>query len=244
MVVVTVNHRLNALRLSLSARPFPRQRQCRAARPDPRAPMGAAEHRGVRRRSRQCHGVRPVGRRREDRDADGDARGQGAVPQGDHDERAAGHRLGADQRANAARGRFSPSSGKGVDPATAPVEKLVAALSATDPILGGGVYMGPVLDMRNLSRHPFWPDAAPQSLHIPMMMGNTVAETRAFLPADGPQAGGAELGQSRRADRAGNDDRYRRRLGRRRSSARAIRTTRPSSCSMRRPRPARAGAGR
>lgn len=82
---------------------------------------------------------------------------------------------------------FLDKLGKGVDPATAPVEQLVAALSATDPILGGGVYMGPVLDMRNLSRHPFWPDAAPQSLHIPMMLGNTVNETRAFIPAGGPK---------------------------------------------------------
>ena len=37
------------------------------------------------------------------------------------------------------------------------------ALGATDPILGGGVYMGPVLDMKWLTRHPFWPDANPQS---------------------------------------------------------------------------------
>lgn len=78
----------------------------------------------------------------------------------------------------------------GADPATAPVELLVAALSATDPILGGGVYMGPVLDMRNLHRHPFWPDAAPQSLDIPMMLGNTVMETRAFYAADGKQLAG------------------------------------------------------
>jgi para-nitrobenzyl esterase len=78
----------------------------------------------------------------------------------------------------------------GADPATAPVEQIIAALSATDPILGGGVYMGPVLDMRNLHRHPFWPDAAPQSLGIPMMLGNTVMETRAFYAADGKQLAG------------------------------------------------------
>ena len=55
------------------------------------------------------------------------------------------------------------------DPARVPVAALIEALAATDPILGGGVYMGPVLDMRHLSRHPFWPDAAPQSLGIPML---------------------------------------------------------------------------
>ena len=78
---------------------------------------------------------------------------------------------------------FLAKLGDGVDPATAPVEQLVAALSATDPILGGGVYMGPVLDMPHLTRHPFWPDAAPQSIGIPMMLGNTVLETRAFYRA-------------------------------------------------------------
>ncbi len=81
---------------------------------------------------------------------------------------------------------FLQALGEGVDPATAPVEQLIAALSATDPILGGGVYMGPVLDMKHLERHPFWPYAAPQSHGIPMLLGNTVAETRAFFGADRP----------------------------------------------------------
>ncbi|MEY2942863.1 MAG: hypothetical protein RLY97_877, partial [Pseudomonadota bacterium] len=80
----------------------------------------------------------------------------------------------------------------GADPATAPIDQLISALSATDPILGGGVYMGPVLDMRNLIRHPFYPDAAPQSLHIPMMLGNCVAETRAFFPPNHPKLQGLD----------------------------------------------------
>lgn len=78
----------------------------------------------------------------------------------------------------------------GVDPATAPLEKLIDALSVPDPILGGSLYMGPVLDMRHLTRHPFWPDAAPQGNHIAMMQGNTVAETRAFFAPDGKQLSG------------------------------------------------------
>jgi para-nitrobenzyl esterase len=82
---------------------------------------------------------------------------------------------------------------KGADPATVPSAALVAALSAQDPILGGGVYMGPVLDMRNLHRHPFWPDAAPQSRDIPMMMGNTVMETRAFYAPDSKQLTGLDF---------------------------------------------------
>jgi para-nitrobenzyl esterase len=94
--------------------------------------------------------------------------------------------LNATKRAQAFLGKL----GQGVDPATAPVEQLVAALSATDPILGGGIYMGPVLDMKHLTRHPFWPDAAPQSRAIPMMLGNTVMETRAFYAPGGRQLAG------------------------------------------------------
>jgi para-nitrobenzyl esterase len=67
---------------------------------------------------------------------------------------------------------------------TMPVERLVEGLSATDPILGGGVYFGPVLDMKWLLRHPFWPDANPQSRTIPMMLGNTHRETGAFTSPD------------------------------------------------------------
>lgn len=97
--------------------------------------------------------------------------------------------LNATKRAEA----FLAKLGKGVDPAAAPIYDLIAALSATDPILGGGVYMGPVLDMRHLTRHPFWPDAAPQSLGIPMMLGNTVMETRAFFASDGRQLAGLDF---------------------------------------------------
>lgn len=64
---------------------------------------------------------------------------------------------------------------------TLPADTLVEAQDARDPILGGGVYFGPVLDMRWLVRHPFWPDANPQSLAIPMILGNTHDETRAFI---------------------------------------------------------------
>ena len=63
-----------------------------------------------------------------------------------------------------------------------PMEKLIEALGGSDPVLPyGSVYFGPVLDMRSLMRHPFYPDASPQSAHIPMIIGNTRDETRAFL---------------------------------------------------------------
>jgi para-nitrobenzyl esterase len=73
---------------------------------------------------------------------------------------------------------------------TMPVERLIEGLGAADPVMGGGVYFGPVLDMTNLPRHPFWPDAAPQSLPIPMILGNTREETRAFLDPRGPKVQG------------------------------------------------------
>lgn len=71
-----------------------------------------------------------------------------------------------------------------------PMARLVGALDATDPILGGGVYFGPVLDMKWLMRHPFWPDANPQSNAIPMILGNTRDETRAFVSSDSPKVKG------------------------------------------------------
>lgn len=76
----------------------------------------------------------------------------------------------------------------GADPErlrTLPTSRLTEALTPTDPILGfGSLYFGPVLDERHLARHPFYPDAAPQSLSIPMLIGNTHDETRGFVGAD------------------------------------------------------------
>ncbi|MEH3123568.1 MAG: carboxylesterase family protein [Sphingomonas phyllosphaerae] len=66
-----------------------------------------------------------------------------------------------------------------------PAARLVEALSATDPIMGGNVSFAPVLDMRHLSRHPFWPDASPQGLSVPMLLGNVRDETRGFISPDG-----------------------------------------------------------
>ena len=66
-----------------------------------------------------------------------------------------------------------------------PVADLLGALKTVDPVIGsGGVYMGPVVDQTVLFRHPFYPDAAPQGVSIPMMIGNVHDETRAFLGGD------------------------------------------------------------
>ena len=167
-VVVTVNHRLNAFGYLYLARldpRFPDSGNCGQLDlilalqwvRDNIAAFGGDP--GAR------DGVRPVGRRRQDRDDDGDARRQGAVPPRRDDERAAGHRARPDQRdrADAAYLAKLGASEKDLSPLlTMPAERLVDALDATDPILGGGVYFGPVLDMKWLVRHPFWPDANPQ----------------------------------------------------------------------------------
>ena len=66
-----------------------------------------------------------------------------------------------------------------------PADQMLGGLKAIDPVAGtGGVYMGPVLDERSLTRHPFFPDATPLSLSVPMMCGNTHDETRGFVGSD------------------------------------------------------------
>lgn len=61
-------------------------------------------------------------------------------------------------------------------------EKLVDALSIADPVNPERrLYFGPVLDERLLKRHPFWPTAPEQSAEIPMILGNTKDETRNLI---------------------------------------------------------------
>ncbi len=68
---------------------------------------------------------------------------------------------------------------------TIAAERIVEVLGTRDPILPfGGVSFAPVLDERTLQRHPFYPDAPRQSAKIPMIIGNTHDETRAFLGGD------------------------------------------------------------
>ena len=64
--------------------------------------------------------------------------------------------------------------------------RLLDAARTRDPsrIEDMALYFGPVLDGINLPRHPFHPDAPPQSATVPMIIGNTRDETRAFLGND------------------------------------------------------------
>lgn len=65
-----------------------------------------------------------------------------------------------------------------------PMERLVEALSMEDPIEKGGIYFWSVMDHDTLPRHPFVPDAPRESAHIPMIIGNTHDEARAFTASD------------------------------------------------------------
>ncbi|HEL3863928.1 carboxylesterase family protein [Stenotrophomonas sp. TWI169] len=67
-----------------------------------------------------------------------------------------------------------------------PVDVLLEATRARDPsrVESTSLYFGPVLDDVVLPVHPFWPQAPQQSAAIPMVIGNTRDETRAFLGND------------------------------------------------------------
>ena len=81
------------------------------------------------------------------------------------------------------------------------MDRLIEGLGTKDPIMGWPLYFGPVLDMTNLPRHPFWPDAAQQSLRIPMSLGNMRDEPRNFINPRGPKLAG--LGWDNLAARIG-----------------------------------------
>ena len=64
--------------------------------------------------------------------------------------------------------------------------RLLEAARVKDPsrVEDSSLYFGPVMDGGSLPVHPFWPDAPAQSASIPMVIGNTRDETRAFLGND------------------------------------------------------------
>lgn len=67
-----------------------------------------------------------------------------------------------------------------------PAGKLLEATKVDDfsRIEDSSLYFGPVMDGGSLPAHPFWPGAPRQSASIPMVIGNTRDETRAFLGND------------------------------------------------------------
>lgn len=93
--------------------------------------------------------------------------------------------LNATQRTKALLGTLKITPQRVDEIRTLPFQKIVEALKTIDPVLPfGSVYFGPVLDQRWLMRHPFYPGAPAQSANIPMIIGNTHDETKAFLGGD------------------------------------------------------------
>ena len=93
--------------------------------------------------------------------------------------------LNATLRARAVLDALKLTPSKADELRTLPYQKILEVLGTRDPVLlYGGISFAPVLDERSLPRHPFYPDAPPQSAHIPMIIGNTHDETRAFLGGD------------------------------------------------------------
>jgi para-nitrobenzyl esterase len=68
--------------------------------------------------------------------------------------------------------------------ATLPAARLVEALTTPDPLEKGDMTFWSVMDHDTLPRHPFAPDAPREAAHIPMIIGNTHDEARAFTAGD------------------------------------------------------------
>ncbi len=95
----------------------------------------------------------------------------------------------ATQRAQAFLGALRLSAGSVAQLKGLPARRLLEALDAVDPIIGEGpLYFGPVLDERSLQRHPFYPDAPALAARIPMIIGNTHDETRNLIGGAHPEA--------------------------------------------------------
>jgi para-nitrobenzyl esterase len=70
---------------------------------------------------------------------------------------------------------------------TLPFEQIQAAVAAAAEPGAPGIATGPVLDRRNVARHPFYPDAAPQGRNIPLMIGTCRTETSLLEGVSAPQ---------------------------------------------------------
>lgn len=65
---------------------------------------------------------------------------------------------------------------------TLPVDDLVKALATQDPIVARDkVLFAATLDYKSLYRHPFYPDAPDETAQVPLIIGNTLHETAAFM---------------------------------------------------------------
>lgn len=97
--------------------------------------------------------------------------------------------LHATQRARAFLEALHIPDARSASIASVSTGRLVEALTTVDPVIGhGGIYFGPVLDERSLRCHPFYPDAPPLSASVPMMIGNVHDETRNLIGGSDPGA--------------------------------------------------------
>lgn len=93
----------------------------------------------------------------------------------------------ATERARAVLSYLKIPAARAADLREVQAQRLCDALGTTDPILGSGsMYFGPVLDERTLLRHPFYPDAPALSANVPMIIGNTHDETRTLIGSSDP----------------------------------------------------------
>ncbi|WP_409915838.1 carboxylesterase/lipase family protein [Hyphomonas sp.] len=96
--------------------------------------------------------------------------------------------LNAQKRAEAFLARLGITPGDAAALLALPAERFIEALDTPDPVNPEHpLYFGPVLDERMLMRHPFWPDAPAQSSAIPMILGNTRDETRTLIGRREPE---------------------------------------------------------
>lgn len=96
--------------------------------------------------------------------------------------------LNAKRRAEAFLARLAIAPGDAGALKSVPAGAIVDALDTADPVNPDfQIYFGPVLDGRLLTRHPFWPHAPGQSAHIPMILGNTLDETRNLIGRSEPE---------------------------------------------------------
>jgi para-nitrobenzyl esterase len=66
--------------------------------------------------------------------------------------------------------------------AAMPIARLIDAMAMTDPLEGKGeISFTSTLDHKELTRHPFYPDAPREAAHIPLIIGNTHDETGFWL---------------------------------------------------------------
>ena len=230
VVPVSVNHRLNVLGFfdlaEIGGAGLCRFGERRHDGPGGGAPLGARQHRQFRRRSRQGHDLRPVGRRLQGDHPDGHAVGGGTdsiarrcsraaaailpaasiqgADQAVHEgtgPRAQGHRRAAeDGVGQAERGRQRRRRPRSIRHQGEPRAGLGAG---TAPRVGSG----PTVDGRIVTMRSFYDGAPEISKNVPMLMGSVSEEgNRDVFQADrggvarhpGPHPG---RGQGDRADR-------------------------------------------